>query len=169
MFCPTQEQYRDHMRSVLNGTAVLEKHPTWSIKIKQEKDWYGGFFEGKDNCNQFSFDKWKKLFKIKGIRRVRGLMNSTACYNPEKRLQFHYWVETDVLVFDESGFRTTVAPKKEFHEFYHISDVEESDNGVFLNNNYVLQCGPDSEEMIQDCMRLYSTKNTRMIIEKYKI
>jgi len=60
------EQYREQLRSVLNKTAVFEKHPTWSIKIKQEKHWYERFFEGKDNCNQFSYDKWKKLFKIKG-------------------------------------------------------------------------------------------------------
>ena len=159
------EEYRKQLRSVFNNTGVFEKNPTWSIKIKPENEWYEGMFQGNDNCRQFSYDKWKKLYKIKGIR-TRGLSNSTENFNnPENKIQFHYWVETDKLVFDESGVRTLVAPKEEFYRFHDISDVEKSDHGVFFNNNFLLNCGPDSEEMIRNCTDFHSTRNIRLTIQ----
>jgi hypothetical protein len=42
------------------------------------------------------------------------------------------------MVYDKSIFRTIIAPKNEWYEFYKVSDVEYADNGIFNTNKYVL-------------------------------
>jgi len=159
-----REEYIKMLNQLKNGTLKFNQ-TNWSIKVK---DTYNEeAFIGKDNCIEYSYEKWKKLYPI-GAKRARGLANNTVNHYPETNVpSFHCWVETDKLVFDETGFTTCIAPKKEWYEYNKISNVEYADGGLFLENNYELNTGPDSREMERNFTKFMLTKGKIVIFENY--
>jgi hypothetical protein len=159
-----EQFFKTKLRDILEGK-IEYKHFNWSIKPKLEKDWNEDMFKGKDNCIKYSYENWKKTYPI-GAKRVRGLVNNIdIIYPPTNEPQFHYWVETDKIIIDESGVNKTVAPKQEWYEFLKISNIEYANMGLFLNNNYDLNIGHDTEEMEKDILLFYKKKGINMIVE----
>ena len=122
----------------------------WNIKDHYKNDeemneLHNEFYDNGGKCYIYSFILYQKLQKI-GAKRCRGIINSTDIIrqskNPTEKCH-HVWVETHNMVYDKSIFRTIIAPKNEWYQFYQISNVECADDGIFIKNNYVLNSGPD--------------------------
>jgi len=119
--------------------------PNWSMKLKDfdEDNNREMLLTGKDDCVNYSYFTWLRLYKIKA-KRVRGQMNCDYFYNPTNdKINFHYWVETDKYAFNETALMTSIIPIKEFYDFYKISNVEFSIDGVFRTYNNTLNIQRD--------------------------
>ena len=104
----------------------------------------------KGNCPTDSFITFQKLYKI-GSKRVRGRINNKDMFIHDIDNKFdltHYWVEANNYVYDISEYQQVIMPIDEFYKKFNISDVEYADNGVFHKNNYELNSGPDTDELI---------------------
>jgi hypothetical protein len=116
------------------------------INIVKEK---GLFKKGK--CASDSLITFQKLYKI-GSKRVRGRINNKDLFIHEIDNKFdltHYWVEANNYVYDISEYQQVIMPINEFYKLKQISDVEYAENGIFNKNNYELNSGPDTDELIQ--------------------
>jgi hypothetical protein len=144
----------------------------WVIKnhFKNEEEineLYNEFYNNGGECLFYSFVMYQKLQKI-GAKRCRGRINAT---NLMKKSRFnevephHSWVETHNMVYDKTIFRTIIAPKKEWYEFYQVSNVEYADNGIFIKNNYCLNCGPDNI----DDLKKHLLPNKLILEKKMKV
>jgi len=107
------------------------------------------FKNGKDNCVNYSFDTWIRLYKI-GAKRVRAqVINEAFTYNPNKEsIVFHYWCETNKYVFTENAFCTMIIPREEYYNFNKIINIEISENGIFTTSNKILNIERDENEIL---------------------
>jgi hypothetical protein len=135
----------------LNTNAVKKMFPSWSIKMKDINDDAIRYYckNGKDNCVNYSFDTWIRLYKI-GSKRVRAdVKNASFTHNPDNnKIVFHYWCETDKYVFNENAFSTMIIPREEYYTFYKIINIEIAENGIFKTYNKKLKIGRDNDEML---------------------
>ena len=118
---------------------------------KELNELYDEFYNNGGECYVYSFILYQKLKKI-GAKRCRGTANATVVMKQSKYNEteaHHVWTETHNMVYDKSIFRTIIAPKKEWYEFYQISDVEYAEDGIFNKNNYKLNCGPDNIDILK--------------------
>jgi len=154
--------YEERLKD-LNETK--KQFPNWSMKLKDfDKDNNREkALSGKDSCVDYSYFTWIRLYKIKA-KRARGQTNSDYFYNPnnDTHINFHYWVESDKFVFNETAFITSIIPIKEFYDFYRISNVEYSVDGVFKTFNDILKTTRDDNTNLEH-HRLFLEKQRKII------
>jgi len=135
----------------LNNKIAKKMFPSWSIKLKDFDDNVVRYMfkNGKDNCVNYSFDTWIRLYKI-GAKRVRAqVINEALTYNPNNdKIVFHYWCETDKYVFNENAFSTMIIPRDEYYTLYKIINIDIAENGIFKSYNKKLEIGRDDDEML---------------------
>lgn len=133
-----------------NIKIAMKMFPTWSVKIKKNNDDILRLISKncKDNCMNYSFDTWIRLYKI-GAKRIRAqVINEAFTYNPNKEsIVFHYWVETNKFVFTENAFCTMIIPREEYYTFNKIINIEIAENGIFTTFNKLLNIERDENEM----------------------
>ena len=135
----------------LNTNVVKKMFPSWSIKMKDINDDVIKYIckSGKDNCVNYSFDTWIRLYKI-GAKRVRAeVKNEAITYNPNNdKIVFHYWCETNKYIFNENAFCTMIIPRDEYYTFNKIINIEIAENGIFKSYNKKLKINRDNDEML---------------------